>query len=251
MPVSIKGSGGGSVTLTAGAAAADTTLTIPNVTGTVLQSGTAVTVAQGGTGITSVGTSGNVLTSNGTAWVSSAPSSGGSPSAIGQIPFSTDGSTYTATQKIVAGTAVASTSGTSIDFTGIPSWVKRVTVMFNGVSTSGASNWLIQIGSGSVATTGYDSTGSGMDGSGVSINAYTAGYGIRSTVASYAINGPIVLNLLGSNIWVCGAVLSTALPLVFTTSGVKTLSGALDRVRITTVNGTDTFDAGSINILYE
>ena len=128
MPVSIKGSGGGSVTLDAGAAAADTTLTIPNVTGTVLQSGTAVTVAQGGTGLTSVGTSGNVLTSNGTAWVSSAPSSGGSPSAIGQIPFSTDGSTYTATQKIVQGTAVASTSGTSIDFTSIPSWVKRVTV---------------------------------------------------------------------------------------------------------------------------
>jgi len=33
---------------------------------------------------------------------------------------------------ITSGTAVASTSGTSIDFTGIPSWVKRITVMFNG-----------------------------------------------------------------------------------------------------------------------
>ena len=96
MPVSIKGTGGGSVTLTAGAAAADTTLTIPNVTGTVLQSGTAVTVAQGGTGATTLtannvllgngtsalqvvapGTSGNVLTSNGTAWVSSAPAVSG------------------------------------------------------------------------------------------------------------------------------------------------------------------------------
>jgi hypothetical protein len=36
-------------------------------------SGTALPVANGGTGVTSVGTAGNVLTSNGTAWVSSAP----------------------------------------------------------------------------------------------------------------------------------------------------------------------------------
>ena len=44
------------------------------------------------------------------------------------------------------GTAVASTSGTSVDFTSIPSWVKRITVMFNGVSTSGTSNPLVQLG---------------------------------------------------------------------------------------------------------
>ena len=72
MPVSIKGSGGGGVTLDAGAAASNTTLTLPNVSGTVLQSGTAVTAAQGGTGLTSPGTSGNVLTSDGTGWTSAA-----------------------------------------------------------------------------------------------------------------------------------------------------------------------------------
>jgi hypothetical protein len=96
MPVSIKGSGGGSVTLTSGAAATDTTLTLPNATGTVLTSGTTVTVAQGGTGaatlaannvllgngtsalqVVAPGTNGNVLTSNGTTWQSAAaPSSG-------------------------------------------------------------------------------------------------------------------------------------------------------------------------------
>lgn len=98
MPVSIKGSGGGGVTLDAGAAASNTTLTLPNVSGTVLQSGTAVTVAQGGTGATTLtannvllgngtsavqfvapGTSGNVLTSNGTTWTSAAPSFGSGP----------------------------------------------------------------------------------------------------------------------------------------------------------------------------
>jgi len=77
MPVSIKGSGGGSVTLDASTAASDTTLTMPNVSGTILQSGTAVTAAQGGTGLTSVGTAGNVLTSNGSAWTSTAPASTG------------------------------------------------------------------------------------------------------------------------------------------------------------------------------
>jgi hypothetical protein len=275
MPVSIKGSGGGSVTLTAGAAAADTTLTIPNVTGTVLQSGTAVTVAQGGTGaatlaannvllgngtsalqVVAPGTSGNVLTSNGTTWVSSASSSGGSPSAIGQIPFSTDGSTYTATQKIVQGTAVASTSGTSIDFTSIPSWVKRVTVMFNGVSTNGAavSGMLIRIGNGSIISTGYVS-GSNLYTSANLTNGATSttGYILTYAQSNAATNsGSAVLYNITGNTWVIsGNIYDTAQLYASTFGGNCALSGALDRVRITTVGGTDTFDAGSINIMYE
>jgi hypothetical protein len=123
--------------------------------------------------------------------------------------------------------------------------------MFNGVSTNGTSNYLVQIGDGSVNTTGYSSVGTGMDGTGVSITAYTTGFGIRSTVATYVISGQVVLTLVTSNTWVASGVLSTSLPLTFTTSGTKALSSTLDRVRITTVNGTDTFDAGSINILYE
>lgn len=73
MPVTIKGSGGGGVTLDAGAASGSTTLTLPNVNGAVLTNAAAITAAQGGTGLTAVGTSGNVLTSNGTAWTSTAP----------------------------------------------------------------------------------------------------------------------------------------------------------------------------------
>jgi hypothetical protein len=154
---------------------------------------------------------------------------------------------------IASGTAVASTSGTSITFTGIPSWVKRITLMFSGVSTSGSSNYLVQIGDGSVNTTGYSGVGSGMDATGVTITAYTAGFGVRSTTSTYIISGQIVLTLVNSNIWVASGVLSTPLPFVFTTSGTKTLTNALDRVVITTVGSppTDTFDAGQINILYE
>jgi hypothetical protein len=159
---------------------------------------------------------------------------------------------------LTSGTAQASTSGTSIDFTGIPSWAKRITVMFSGVSLSGTSNILIQIGAGSVQTTGYLSNSNydtGPSGAGFST---TAGYGIAMAGAAInAISGLITITLLNSatGTWVESAVLSfdnvAAAGYTIQSAGTKTLSGTLDRVRITTVNGTDTFDAGSINILYE
>lgn len=200
------------------------------------------------------GTAGNVLTSTGSAWTSTAPTSGGAPSAIGQIPFSTNGSTYTATQKIVQGTAVASTSGTSIDFTGIPSWVKRVTVMFNGVSTSGTSPIQIQVGSGSVSATGYTSAAGAING-GTGQTSSTTGLPVTIAITAASLqSGSAILSLIASNTWVeQGVVLYTASAgaIVMSAGNSPALGGALDRVRITTVGGTDTFDAGSINILYE
>lgn len=200
-------------------------------------------------------TAGNVLTSNGTAWTSAAPAGGGlpTPSAIGQIPFSTNGSTYAATQKIVQGTAQASTSGTAVDFTSIPSWVKRITVIFDGVSTSGTSFIQFQIGSGSVATTGYNAAQS-QQAAGASGGASgTSGFGLQSALAANLIYGQAIFSLLGSNTWafLFNGATTTGQAVTLLSAGAKTLSGALDRVRITTVNGTDTFDAGSINILYE
>ena len=155
---------------------------------------------------------------------------------------------------IQTSTVVASTSGTSIDFTSIPSWVKRITVMFSGVSTSGSSNQIIQIGSGSIDTTGYASTAVTVAaGASYSVNSFTAGFVLNASQgASSIFAGSIVLTLLGSNIWVSNGNISiTNSEFSNISAGTKTLSGALDRVRITTVNGTDTFDAGSINIMYE
>ena len=151
---------------------------------------------------------------------------------------------------ITSGTAVASTSGTSIDFTSIPSYVKRVTVMFNGVSTNGTSVHLIQIGdSGGVEATGYAANAFNYG----TQSTYTAGYGLQTgTGPSVAFSGAIVILLLTSNTWVAsGNLSSSGSGDAFAISGSKTLSGTLDRVRITTVGGTNTFDAGSINILYE
>ena len=152
---------------------------------------------------------------------------------------------------LMSGTAQASTSGTSIDFTGIPSWVKRVTVMFNGVSTNGTSYFQIQIGSGSPTTTGYVSS---VAYSGTAEQGYSATTGflvVAGNGATDAYNGIITLATLGSNTWVSQGSLSRGDGYNWASSARVSIGGTLDRVRITTVNGTDTFDAGSINILYE
>lgn len=146
-------------------------------------------------------------------------------------------------------TAVASTSGTSIDFTGLPSWVKKITVMFSGVSTNGTSNLLIQLGAGSVDSSSY---GSSAQTSTTSVSASTGFVLTGANLAANTNSGQIVISLIGSNIFTSFGVLSSTVSgYVSMSSGAKTLSGTLDRVRVTTVNGTDTFDAGTINILYE
>lgn len=160
---------------------------------------------------------------------------------------------------LVSGTAVASTSGTSIDFTGIPSWVKRITVMFSGVSTNGTSNILVQIGdSGGIETTGYDTTAVSAISVTSVASAAQPGTGLQLTTGSVIAAGTFTSGIITiSNIsplrWVMstsnsqqGAVVASCLA-----NTSKSLSDVLDRVRITTVNGTDAFDAGSINILYE
>lgn len=159
-------------------------------------------------------------------------------------------------QKMTLETARASTSGTSIDFTGIPSWVKRITVMFAGVSTNGASNPLIQIGdSGGIENTGYSSNGYFIQNAGATgVVTSTAGYIVGSGFSGNSLIATFVINLMDSSVnrWVISGTGSPeSAATAFISTGVKALSTTLDRVRITTANGTDTFDAGSINILYE
>jgi len=158
-------------------------------------------------------------------------------------------------QRVTQGTSVASTSGTSIDFTGLPAWVKRITVMFSGVSTNGSSVVQVQLGtSGGFVATGY--LGSADSSTiGVSAAAFTTGLALERSAAGSAgniRNGLVTFANLTSNTWVGSSLIgySNAGQMSFSATSVP-LSGTLDRVRITTVNGTDTFDAGSINILYE
>lgn len=160
------------------------------------------------------------------------------------------------TNTISAGTAVASTSGTSIDFTSIPSWVKRITVMFNAVSTNGTSLLQIQIGdSGGVETSGYNSGAATQASATLYTANVTTGFvlSVSNDGASSSRHGSYILSKLDGDNWVGQGNIheSASYTIGYHCAGSKTLSATLDRVRITTVNGTDTFDAGSINILYE
>ena len=155
-------------------------------------------------------------------------------------------------ERLVQGTAVASTSGTSIDFTGIPAWVKRITVMFNGVSTSGISNVQVQLGtSGGIVTSGYLSTASNIAAATSATTNVTTGLFIYSNTATDVRSGHMVITNLSGNLWVSSCVVKAATNQMSWGAGDVTLSGVLTQVRITTVGGTDTFDAGSINIMYE
>jgi hypothetical protein len=156
---------------------------------------------------------------------------------------------------ISSGTAVTA-SGTSVDFTSIPSWVKRITVMFYRISTNGTSSIQVQLGdSGGVETTGYEVSSSYVS-AGADNAAYTSGFVFRQISGSAAIgtqSGQIVFNLIdaSTNRWAGNGSLAWTVVPIMINAGSKELSATLDRIRITTVNGTDTFDAGSINILYE
>jgi hypothetical protein len=165
-----------------------------------------------------------------------------------------DGSNVNTVGVINSGTAVASTSGTSIDFTGIPAGVKRITVMFDGVSTNGTSKLLVQVGATTFTTTGYLGTAvQTANGSTTTGANNSAGFFLDDAASASAIRyGNIVLTSISGNTWVESAVISRSdSAIVSSSSGSIALAGVLDRIRITTVNGTDTFDAGSINILWE
>lgn len=148
--------------------------------------------------------------------------------------------------------AQASTSGTSIDFTGIPSWAKRVTLMLNGVSTNGTSNLIARVGdSGGFSSTGYLGVISNANGS--VLTNYGTSFILASGVTAAGIHyGKLVLNNISGNDWNADSkVGQSGAGVINYGVGGKTLSAVLDRIRLTTENGTDTFDAGSVNILYE
>jgi len=220
MSIVLLGSTSGSCTLQEQAVAGTTTLTLPTTSGTV-------------------------------ALTSQLPTA---PSAVGQVLFSTDGSTYTPTAKIVSGTAVTLTTQTSVDYTSIPSWVKRITVMFTGVSTNGTSNIIVQLGTGSTPT--YTTSGylgnCATDTASTRANMSTGFLLTQGTASGQIFNGNVYINFLGSNTWCENGMLGRSDAVGGGNSaGSVPLAAALTAIRLTTVNGTDQFDAGTINILYE
>jgi hypothetical protein len=216
--ITLNGDISGSAIITTPNVAGTPTLTLPTTSGTIVADSATQTLTN------------KTLTS---------PIIAGTPTGVGVL---------------TSDTAKASTSGTTVDFTGIPSWVKRITVMLNGVSTNGTSALQVQLGTSSgITATGYIGTSDTQGAAAGTPTAFTTGLGLgRVTAANYARYGQIVFALIGSNAWSGNYVGSSAVVLTIEQgSCAVTLANTLDRIRITTVNGTDAFDAGSINILYE
>jgi hypothetical protein len=168
------------------------------------------------------------------------------------------GTLVTAGNILTLGTAVASTSGTAIDFTGIPSWAKRVTMLLYGVSTNGTSSMVFRLGtSAGVPASGYEGvTGYIANNNTANAASSTTGVNLAATfnTATNLAHGQIVAQLVFGNVWAITGIVgytSGSFQTCFTQGYTSSLSGTLDRVRITTVNGTDTFDAGTINVSWE
>jgi hypothetical protein len=209
------------------------------VTGTLAVSGgvtltTTLPVLQGGTGVT---------TSTGT---------GAGVHSVGPS-ISSAVMTTMASSVITSGTAV-SASGTAVNFTGIPSWVKRITLMFDNISTSGSASavFLIRIGNASFTTTGYTGsfcyTGVATGGA-----ASTVGFPMMTQNTADIHSGQATINLLSNSSfkYTFSSTLARTDGIVCFGGSAVTLGALLDRVQVTTSNGTDIFDAGTINILYE
>ena len=157
------------------------------------------------------------------------------------------------TSRITTSATAATTSGTSIDVTGIPPWVKRINVILNGVSTSGTSTVQIQLGTASgMVTSGYVAFSSRLAGAALSSTFITSGIAAANIVAATdTISGLITISKLSGTTWSSsgGAYLSTSNGSV--TAGSIVLGGPVDRIRLTTAGGADTFDAGSMTVTWE
>jgi hypothetical protein len=163
--------------------------------------------------------------------------------------------------QLVSGTAITLTTQTNVDFTAIPSWVKRVTIGLNAVSLNSATpDFYLQLGYGATPTfetTNYIANSAQINSAGstgFNGNITTAFLFSRAlSLVADTISGIIVLTNVSGNIWaMMGNTSRNVSQAVTYAAGVKTISGgALSAVRITTSSGTDQFDAGSINILYE
>jgi hypothetical protein len=154
---------------------------------------------------------------------------------------------------VIHETAQATTSGTVFNFTTIPSGVRRVTVFFTGVSLSGTDDVLVQIGpTGGIETTGYISSGGAMAAAGTGVSSSTAGFIVRLSVSNAILTGRMVLELTNpsTNAWVASHAGKTSTLVAVCGGGELALSGEITQLRVTR-SGTDTFDAGAVNITYE
>ncbi len=80
----------------------------------------------------------------------------------------------------------------------------------------------------------------------------TAGIPIFNNAASYSHFGQLTFSNVGGNSWVAsGQLVTGGTQGAIVSGGFIELAGVLNYLRIVTANGTDTFDAGAVNISWE
>lgn len=179
----------------------------------------------------------------------------------GQIEIASPAVAGSNTQTLVAATgtlapliaATAQTaSGSSVDFTGIPSWVKRITVTLTDISFAAAGAGRIRLGtSGGLVSTGYTTANTAIATGGNTFGTITDGVASISTnSAAVVVTGQFIIVNVTGNTWQSNGFSTRAADSITNVStGYIALSGTLDRLSL--VATTSTFDAGTINILYE
>ena len=164
------------------------------------------------------------------------------------------------TTNLTRSTSVNTTSGTSVDFTDVPSNVRRITLMYDQISFATSTNWQVQLGdSGGFETSGYySSSGYAFYNATAYSQGYQTGFVFANSAIGFGSSGRLVMENLGGNTWVhnsisaCGSINSaTTNWATFMSAGTKTLSDTLTQIRLTTISGTSTFDNGQVNVLYE
>jgi len=271
-------------TITNLASTTGTIATLNSTTGTITTlvasagtfAGSLVNVTTGTIGNLSTTLTGDFTISSGTGTLGTSGATAGTYGSVTAIPFLTvnakgiitsattgtfsstpaDGSITPAklSQPFTLATAIASTSGTAIDFTAIPSWARRVTLILLSVSTNNVSIVTVRLGtSGGFETSGYVGVSSQvLDAAAGNADAFTTGFEVRSSNASSVRSGSMTFCKIDGNSWVASGVFGqTGISTTAQTGGYINLPSTLTQLRVTTVNGTDAFDAGKINIMYE
>ena len=220
-----------------------TTTAVTISTGQVVTLAQPLPVASGGSGVTTSTGTGAVVLSTSPALTTPAL---GTPASGNLVNCTGVGATL--------GTAVATTSGTSIDFTGIPTGVKRLTMIFNRIGCNSAVAIRIQLGSSSIQTTSYQTTKNYLS-NGVGNSTSTSGFELFDSGGGADLySGHMVFTNISTYLWICSGVSGGSAgsqPTGYITAGSVLLTGVLDRCRLTTATGTPTFNNGSVNILYE
>ena len=188
--------------------------------------------------ITISGDSPNLTSASLTTSTLTSPTIAGTPTGVGVL---------------TSGTAVTA-STTAVQFASIPSWVQRITVMIQGVSTNGTVAMRVQLGTGGTPTYSatYVSIVGAISGGTAASSSFTDGFAIqRTAVAASLYSGTIVCTRLSTNVWTYTSNIGTATSTIPSYGGGSVDLGAVATAVRLYMDGTDTFDAGSVNILYE